>query len=135
MSLAPAVGFEPTTKRLTAARSTTELRRSEGTVGTVRGAAAEDTRGAGSAAGLPRIHLHDGTVTNFDDDLFALSNARRGTAFDRLMTAPMAGSYQPNRHSFRVAFDTRRSSQQPTDVACGPGHAIPRRVDLPLILR
>ena len=28
--LAPAVGFEPTTKRLTAARSTTELRRSEG---------------------------------------------------------------------------------------------------------
>jgi hypothetical protein len=31
--LAPAVGFEPTTKRLTAARSTTELRRSEVTVG------------------------------------------------------------------------------------------------------
>ena len=30
MELAPAVGFEPTTKRLTAARSTTELRRSEG---------------------------------------------------------------------------------------------------------
>src|SRR5690242_12613522 len=28
--VAPAVGFEPTTKRLTAARSTTELRRSEG---------------------------------------------------------------------------------------------------------
>ncbi len=28
--MAPAVGFEPTTKRLTAARSTTELRRSEG---------------------------------------------------------------------------------------------------------
>src|SRR4051812_16712077 len=28
--LAPAVGFEPTTWRLTAARSTTELRRSEG---------------------------------------------------------------------------------------------------------
>ena len=31
--LAPAVGFEPTTKRLTAARSTTELRRSEGIAG------------------------------------------------------------------------------------------------------
>lgn len=29
MTMAPAVGFEPTTKRLTAARSTTELRRSE----------------------------------------------------------------------------------------------------------
>src|SRR5690349_11318805 len=28
--MAPAVGLEPTTKRLTAARSTTELRRSEG---------------------------------------------------------------------------------------------------------
>ena len=28
--MAPAVGFEPTTWRLTAARSTTELRRSEG---------------------------------------------------------------------------------------------------------
>ena len=134
MSLAPAVGFEPTTKRLTAARSTTELRRSEGTVGTVRGrrrgAAAEDTRGAGSAAASG-----DGTVTNCDDDLFALSNARLGVAFDWLVTAPMAGSYQPDRHSFRVAFDTRRSSQRPTDVACGPGHAIPRRVDLPLILR
>src|SRR5439155_11074352 len=33
LKLAPAVGFEPTTKRLTAARSTTELRRS----GTARG--------------------------------------------------------------------------------------------------
>jgi hypothetical protein len=30
MGVAPAVGLEPTTKRLTAARSTTELRRSEG---------------------------------------------------------------------------------------------------------
>ena len=30
-TLAPAVGLEPTTKRLTAARSTTELRRSEDT--------------------------------------------------------------------------------------------------------
>ena len=28
--VAPAVGFEPTTKRLTAARSTTELRRNAG---------------------------------------------------------------------------------------------------------
>ena len=33
--VAPAVGFEPTTWRLTAARSTTELRRSEGPSGTV----------------------------------------------------------------------------------------------------
>src|SRR4051812_29971827 len=31
--VAPAVGLEPTTKRLTAARSTTELRRSEGPPG------------------------------------------------------------------------------------------------------
>src|SRR5437762_10968678 len=30
VKMAPAVGLEPTTKRLTAARSTTELRRSEG---------------------------------------------------------------------------------------------------------
>src|SRR6185295_6340864 len=30
--VAPAVGLEPTTKRLTAARSTTELRRSEGPI-------------------------------------------------------------------------------------------------------
>ena len=38
--MAPAVGFEPTTKRLTAARSTTELRRSEGPSGAGRGAVA-----------------------------------------------------------------------------------------------
>ena len=34
--LAPAVGFEPTTKRLTVTRSTTELRRSEGPTGPAR---------------------------------------------------------------------------------------------------
>jgi hypothetical protein len=33
LKVAPAVGLEPTTKRLTAARSTTELRRSEGRPG------------------------------------------------------------------------------------------------------
>src|SRR5262245_31711700 len=34
--LAPAVGFEPTTKRLTAARSTTELRRNEVAISAAR---------------------------------------------------------------------------------------------------
>ena len=44
--VAPAVGLEPTTKRLTAARSTTELRRSEGSrkaIGAARGRAAKDS--------------------------------------------------------------------------------------------
>ena len=38
MTVAPAVGFEPTTKRLTVARSTTELRRSEAPAAVGRGA-------------------------------------------------------------------------------------------------
>ena len=45
--LAPAVGLEPTTKRLTAARSTTELRRSED-AGSWAIAEATNVVGAGS---------------------------------------------------------------------------------------
>ena len=48
--VAPAVGFEPTTKRLTAARSTTELRRNgrehEARTGHARVAGRKDTAGS-----------------------------------------------------------------------------------------
>src|SRR5689334_1067039 len=49
--LAPAVGFEPTTKRLTAARSTTELRRSGGRE---RSGRADGVRVAGAGVGAAR---------------------------------------------------------------------------------
>jgi 2-haloacid dehalogenase len=47
-----------------------------------------------------------GVITNCDDDLFALSNARLGVDFDWVVTAEQAGSYKPSTANFELAFKT-----------------------------
>lgn len=43
-------------------------------------------------------------ISNVDDDLFALSNARLGVRFADVITAQQAGSYKPSLNNFHVAF-------------------------------
>jgi 2-haloacid dehalogenase len=47
-----------------------------------------------------------GVITNCDDALFALSNARLGVEFDWIVTAQQAGSYKPSPANFELAFAT-----------------------------
>jgi 2-haloacid dehalogenase len=60
-----------------------------------------------SAAALERLHrrFRLGVITNCDDDLFARSAARLGTAFDWVVTAQQAGSYKPDERNFHLAFE------------------------------
>lgn len=60
-----------------------------------------------SAAALVRLHerFRLGVITNCDDDLFARSAARLGTAFDWVVTAQSVGSYKPDERNFEVAFE------------------------------
>jgi 2-haloacid dehalogenase len=46
-----------------------------------------------------------GVITNCDDALFALSNARLGVDFDWVVTAEQAGSYKPSPRNFALAFE------------------------------
>ena len=59
-----------------------------------------------SAEALARLQrrFRLGVITNCDDDLFALSNARLGVEFDWVVTAEQAGSYKPSRRNFELAF-------------------------------
>jgi len=59
-----------------------------------------------SAAALARLkrRFRLGVVTNCDDGLFALSNARLGVDFDWIITAEQAGSYKPSHRNFELAF-------------------------------
>ncbi len=45
-----------------------------------------------------------GVITNCDNVLFALSNARLGVEFDWVVTAEQAGSYKPSRRNFELAL-------------------------------
>jgi 2-haloacid dehalogenase len=45
-----------------------------------------------------------GVITNCDDDLFELSNARLGVEFDWIVTAEQARSYKPSLRNFELAF-------------------------------
>jgi 2-haloacid dehalogenase len=47
-----------------------------------------------------------GVITNCDDGLFALSNARLGVEFDWVITAEQARSYKPSPRNFELAFAT-----------------------------
>jgi 2-haloacid dehalogenase len=47
-----------------------------------------------------------GVITNCDDALFALSNARLGVEFDWIVTAQQARSYKPSPANFELAFTT-----------------------------
>ena len=47
-----------------------------------------------------------GVVTNCDDDLFALSNARLGEPFEWVVTAQQVGAYKPSLRNFEVALET-----------------------------
>jgi 2-haloacid dehalogenase len=60
-----------------------------------------------SAAALRELHerFRLGVITNCDDDLFARSERRLGTAFDWTITAQSAGSYKPDPHNFEVALE------------------------------
>ena len=62
---------------------------------------------ADSAAALERLHhrFRLGVITNCDDDLFARSAERLGTAFDWIVTAQQAGSYKPDERNFHLAFE------------------------------
>jgi 2-haloacid dehalogenase len=53
-----------------------------------------------------RTRFRLGVITNCDDALFALSNARLGVEFDWIVTAEQAGSYKPNPANFELAFAT-----------------------------
>jgi 2-haloacid dehalogenase len=46
-----------------------------------------------------------GVITNCDDDLFAVSLARLGVAFDWVVTAEQVGGYKPDQRNFEVAFE------------------------------
>jgi 2-haloacid dehalogenase len=63
---------------------------------------------ADSPAGLARLKqgFRLGVITNCDDDLFALSNARLGVDFDWVVTAEQARSYKPSQRNFALAFAT-----------------------------
>ena len=60
-----------------------------------------------SAAALARLHerFKLGVITNCDDDLFAASEARLGTAFDWVVTAQQARRYKPNPRGFELMFE------------------------------
>ena len=60
-----------------------------------------------SAAALARLHerFKLGVITNCDDDLFAASEARLGTAFDWVVTAQQAKRYKPNPRGFELMFE------------------------------
>ena len=60
-----------------------------------------------SAAALARLHARFrlGVITNCDEDLFAGSAARLGTAFDWVVTAESVGSYKPSPRNFEVALE------------------------------
>jgi 2-haloacid dehalogenase len=60
-----------------------------------------------SAAALARLHerFRLGVITNCDDDLFAASEARLGTAFDFVVTAEQAKRYKPNPRGFELMFE------------------------------
>jgi len=59
-----------------------------------------------SASALAALHgrFRLGVITNCDDDLFARSAARLGTAFDWVVTAQSVGSYKPDPRNFEVAI-------------------------------
>lgn len=61
-----------------------------------------------SVAALIRLkrRFRLGVITNCDDRLFALSNARLGVEFDWIVTAEQAGSYKPSRRNFELALAT-----------------------------
>ena len=44
-------------------------------------------------------------ITNCDDDLFALSEARLGVRFDYVITAEQVGSYKPDPANFHYAHE------------------------------
>jgi 2-haloacid dehalogenase len=60
-----------------------------------------------SAAALARLHerFRLGVITNCDDDLFALSEARLGLRFDEVVTAQQAKRYKPNPRGFELMFE------------------------------
>ena len=60
-----------------------------------------------SAAALGRLgeRFEMGVVTNCDDDLFALSNARLGEPFRWIVTAEQARSYKPAERNFELALE------------------------------
>ncbi|HUQ44443.1 MAG TPA: haloacid dehalogenase type II [Candidatus Limnocylindria bacterium] len=60
-----------------------------------------------SVAALAKLHerFKLGVITNCDDDLFAASEARLGTAFDWVVTAQQAKRYKPNPRGFELMFE------------------------------
>jgi len=62
---------------------------------------------ADSAEALARLttRYRLGVLTNCDDDLFALSEARLGVRFEWVVTAQQVRSYKPNPRHFQVAFE------------------------------
>ncbi len=46
-----------------------------------------------------------GVITNCDDDLFALSNAKLGEPFRWIVTAEQAQSYKPSKRNFELALE------------------------------
>ena len=60
-----------------------------------------------SAAALERLagRYRLGVLTNCDDDLFAASNRRLGTAFDWIVTAQQVGAYKPSEPHFQRLFE------------------------------
>ncbi len=60
-----------------------------------------------SAEALARLHTRFAlaVITNCDDDLFAPSQRRLGTAFDFVVTAQQVGAYKPSHRNFEVAFE------------------------------
>jgi 2-haloacid dehalogenase len=57
-----------------------------------------------AALALLKTRFRLGVITNCDDDLFALSNARLGVTFDWVITAQQVGSYKPDPRNFETAF-------------------------------
>ncbi len=57
-----------------------------------------------AALGVLKRRFGLGVITNCDDGLFALSNARLGVEFDWVVTAEQAGSYKPSRRNFDLAL-------------------------------
>jgi 2-haloacid dehalogenase len=60
-----------------------------------------------SAEALARLHerFKLAVITNCDDDLFAASSRRLGTAFDFVITAQQVGGYKPGHRNFEVALE------------------------------
>ena len=60
-----------------------------------------------SAAALRRLttRFDLGVITNCDDDLFAMSNAKLGAPFKWIVTAQQARSYKPSFNNFELAFE------------------------------